>query len=525
MAVKQPLVEAVLDYARQQVYPLHTPGHKGGRGMAEPLRSALGQPALAMDVSLMSELDDIHAPQGAIDAAQDAAAALYGSDACFFAVNGTTGAIHAMLMAALQPGETVLIPRNAHSSVYGGLVLSGAEPVYVMPEYLEEFSVYGQVTPAQVEAAFVEHPELRAVLLTSPNYYGMAADVARVARIAHEHGALLLVDEAHGPHLGFSKLLPPSALQCGADLVAQSTHKLAGALTQCSLLHARGERLDLTHVAAVMSLLTTTSPNYLLLCSLDAARAQLQEHGTVMASQAVMAADTLRQTLRHFDGLLLLGRGIIGRAGVVALDETKVLLNVREWPFTGMEVADALRQAGVAVELADAENVLFLVTYADYGPHWKAVLASVRQVLEALERLAPERRQQLQATPQASADAGDPAAAGGHASAASDLTVAIAGGIAAVANADAARMPEPVRVQSLQAVFHGKHCTVPAAQAIGRVSAESIACYPPGVPVIVPGEVFTPEVLAYLARQQALGVAVHAADSSLQTLRVVTEDG
>ncbi len=238
--MKQPVVEAMERYLQEQVYPLHTPGHKGGRGMAEPLRSLLGSTALRMDVSLMSELDDIHAPCGCIREAQEEAAKLYGSDACFFAVNGTTGAIHAMLLTALQPGDRILVPRNAHRSVTGGLILADAVPVYVQPAYIKEFAMQGQVTPEQVKEAFAVCPDLKAVLLTSPNYFGMAAEVKQIAEIAHAHNAVLLVDEAHGPHLGFHDQFPPSAMQCGADMAAQSTHKILGALTQCSLLQVRG---------------------------------------------------------------------------------------------------------------------------------------------------------------------------------------------------------------------------------------------------------------------------------------------
>ncbi|MBR1512133.1 MAG: aminotransferase class I/II-fold pyridoxal phosphate-dependent enzyme, partial [Acidaminococcaceae bacterium] len=312
-------------YLQEQVYPLHTPGHKGGRGMAEPLRSLLGPSALRMDVSLMSELDDIHAPDGCIKSAQEEAAKLYGSDACFMAVNGTTGAIHAMLMTALQPGDKILIPRNAHRSVMGGLILADAVPVYVQPPFIKEFGLQGQVTPEQVKEAFAKHPDLKAVLLTSPNYFGMAAHVKQIADIVHAHDAVLLVDEAHGPHLGFHQGLPPSAMQCGADMAAQSTHKILGALTQCSLLQVKGTRINLQHAADVMSLLTTTSPNYLLMGSLDAARAQLAERGPSMMEDALHAARILRNELQKIPGLQVIGpEQVVGKFGVAALDLTKV---------------------------------------------------------------------------------------------------------------------------------------------------------------------------------------------------------
>ena len=233
--VAMPLVEAMLKYKNEDVYPMHTPGHKGGRGMEALLHQEMGA-SVRMDVSLMSELDDIHEPESYIKEAQELAARTYGSDACFWCVNGTSQAIHAMLMTALNPGEKLLLPRNAHRSVAGGLILGGIEAVYLQPEYSEEFGLMLQVAPAAIEAALAADSSIKAVLLTSPNYYGVAADVQAIADICHTHGAVLLVDEAHGPHLGFSEALPPSALQGGADACAQSTHKILGAMTQCSML-------------------------------------------------------------------------------------------------------------------------------------------------------------------------------------------------------------------------------------------------------------------------------------------------
>lgn len=493
MKVRQPLVEAMLNYQAQQVYPLHTPGHKGGRGMASPLKEALGPAALQLDVSLMSELDDIHAPGGCIKEAQALAARLYGSDACFFAVNGTTQAIHAMFLTALAPGEKVLVPRNSHRSVSGGLLLSQARPVYLVPEFLEDFSLYGQITPAQVEQAFSAHPDLKAVFLTSPNYYGLAADVAGIARVAHAHGAVLLVDEAHGPHLGFNKeLLPPSALQGGADMCAQSTHKLLGALTQCSMLQVQGTRIEVSRAAEVMSLLTTTSPNYLLLGSLDAARAQLEEQGAALAEAAVQAARGLRQLLEHKAGLRLLDKKVIGRAGIAGLDETKITVNLRQWGVSGVEAGEFLRERGLAVELVDAENVLFLVTYADLGPEWPGVVERLQRAWEEMEDLASE-----------------------------DNMFALL-----PRKGNLSRMPAPQPLRSLREVFYGRKEVCPLREAAGRICAEEVSFYPPGIPVLLPGEVLTPEIITYCKYMKELGLPVHgAADETLATIKVAADSG
>ena len=376
MNLKMPLVEAMLKYKEENIYPFHTPGHKGGRGMESLLRNELGE-SVKVDVSLMSELDDIHEPETYIKEAQALAAQTYGSDACFWAVNGTSQAIHAMLMTALKPGEKVLLPRNAHRSVAGGLILGGIEATFMQPDYCEAFGINFQVQPQAVEAALDKDASIKAVLLTSPNYYGVAADVEAIAKICHDRNVVLLVDEAHGPHLGFSDLLPKSALQCGADACAQSTHKIVGAMTQCSMLHIQGQRLDVTRAADVMSVLTTTSPNYLLMASLDAARAQLQVRGKEMAEDAVMAANKLRAVCSKYAGLKLLSEA---DCGGLKLDTTKVTVNFAEWGYTGIEAGDLLRKAGIAVELVDAQNVLFLVTYADVTSDYEAALAKIDTV-------------------------------------------------------------------------------------------------------------------------------------------------
>ena len=478
--ISMPLIEAMLQYKSEDVYPLHTPGHKGGRGMQRLLRQELGA-SVQMDVSLMSELDDIHEPETYIKEAQELAARTYGSDACFWAVNGTSQAIHAMLLTALKPVEKLLLPRNAHRSVAGGLVLGGIEAVYLQPEYQPEFGIQMQVTVQQIEAALAQDSKIKAVLLTSPNYYGVAADVQAIADCCHAHNAVLLVDEAHGPHLGFSELLPPSALQCGADACAQSTHKILGAMTQCSMLHVQGARLDLQRAADVMSILTTTSPNYLLMASLDAARAQVQAYGGEMAAAAVQAAAKLRRLCASYSGLRVMEAA---DCGGLQLDTTKVTVNFAAWGYTGVEVGELFREARVAVELVDAYNVLFLVTYADVTTDYDEALARIAAVLDKMQA---QKRAPLQL-------------------------------------AAAAQVPQTQAVLPLRDVFYRAKRAVPLAQAAGKICGEQVSFYPPGIPVLLPGELVTEEIIAYCRAQKELGLPVSGpADSSLQTVRVIAD--
>lgn len=474
-----PLVEAMLNYKKEKIYPFHTPGHKGGRGMAAVLQQAFGD-SLEMEVSLMSELDDIHEPETYIKEGQELAAALYGSDRCFWAVNGTSQAIHGMLMAALKPGEKLLLPRNAHRSVAGGIILGGLETVYLQPVFSREWGIQLQISCQQVEDALTKHPDIKALLVTSPNYYGVAAPLKELAQLCHSKGVLLLVDEAHGPHLGFSKLLPDSAMQSGADACAQSTHKLVGAMTQCSMLQVQGKRIDLQRAADVMSVLTTTSPNYFLMASLDAARAQLEARGTQMVEQALKAAQKLRKLCQRLGLRVLEQEDCQG----FDLDCTKVTVRVSDWGYTGVYVGEYLRKAGIAVELVDAHNVLFLVTYADDNKDFEMALEKIEAALLELKKNA----------------------------------IQVKSGLMEI------KVPMGEAVLSPRTVFYSEKAICCLEETEGRICGEQVSFYPPGIPVLLPGERITHEAIDYCKRMKQLGLPVSGpADGSLATLRVVVE--
>jgi arginine/lysine/ornithine decarboxylase len=412
--------------------------------------------ALAADVSLMNELDDIHRPQGALLKAQRAAAALYGADRTFFSVNGTTGALQAMILGGVAPGEKIILPRDAHRAAIGALILSGARPVYIAPEFDAEFGVALPPPPAVLAAVLKGAGAVKALLLTSPNYYGIATDTRQAAQIAHENGALLLVDEAHGAHLGFHDRLPASALASGADASAQSTHKLLGALTQASLLHVKQGRLDVEPVAEAMSILTTTSPNQLLLASLDAACRQLAGSGRTMMEKAVKLADYMRAKLDGIDGLRLLSPP---REDASFFDVTKITVNVAQLGLTGFAAAGFLRKRKIAVELADNANILFLITYAD-----KRLAADT--AVKALRELARRKK-----TPRG------------------------------VCGMPPPLPPKPVLTP--REAFYSRRAYVPLAEAAGRVAAQDITFYPPGIPLVLPGELITKELAEYARTQNA----------------------
>lgn len=478
-----PLFEAMRLYANSGVMGYHTPGHKQGKGMHAGFFEAITPQGLAMEVSLMDELDDLHEPHGCIQTAQQLAAELYGADESFFFVNGTTGAIHAMLLSAAGPGETVILPRNAHRSVLGALMLSGARPVYVQPEIDHEAGIAMGITPESILQAIQQHPEAKAVLLVSPTYYGIVSDLEAVARIVHEHSMVLLVDEAHGAHLIFHPDLPVSALEAGADLVAQSTHKLLGAMTQASMLHCKGGRVAREKIRTMASLLQSTSPNYLLLASLDIARMQMATEGEALLSHTLEIAAWARQEINKIEGLHCFGTEKIGRAGCFALDITKLTVSVVKLGITGAEAVQKLRgQYKVQAELSDLYNVLFLFTIGD-GKKEAAYL------VEALRKLSADiRNEQKQER--------------------------------ALPCFSYFSLPEQALLPR-EALFAEKE-TIPFRQAAGRISAETIMFYPPGIPLIGPGEVIEQELVSDCLKMQAAGLKIVGPDDvALKWIKVV----
>ena len=479
-ADRAPLAAAMKAYAASGALAFHTPGHKQGLGAHPLLRDFVTAEGLRAEVSLADELDDLHCPVGCVKEAQQLAARLWGADEAFFMVNGTTEAIHVMLMAALSPGDEVIVPRNAHRSVIGGLVLSGARPVYILPEQDDMLGIAHGVTAETVRRALRGHPRAKAVFAVYPTYYGVASDLREIAGAAHEKGVPLLVDEAHGAHLRFSDELPPDALSCGADLVAQSTHKLLGAMTQASMLFRKGGRVPAARVRRAASLLATTSPNYLLMASLDIARLQMEKEGDALVARAVRLSEELRETVNTLPGLWCFGRERMGRPGASALDVTKLTVNVAELGLSGERAMRILREKKVQAELADARNVLFIVSMADTE-------RETERLLEALTALSSEHE-----------------------------------GKGPTPCLSVLSPPNLEPVLSPRETFFAARESVPLGKSVERIAAEEVTFYPPGIPAVSPGERITEEAVGYLREMTRLGLKVTGAqDLSLSTVCVV----
>ncbi|SHI49212.1 aminotransferase class I/II-fold pyridoxal phosphate-dependent enzyme [Propionispora hippei] len=481
-----PLLKAMQKYVADGVMPFHTPGHKQGKGMHPVLENILGRATLALDLALMEDMDDLHEPHGCIKEAQDLTAQLYGADHSFFVVNGTTGGIYAMILAVAGPGDKIIVPRNAHRSIIGGIILSGAIPVFMQPEVDSELGLAMGVTPETVAMAVQLHPEAKGVLIINPTYYGVATDLKKIVDIVHAHNMVVMVDEAHGPHLKFGDCLPVQALDAGADMCAQSTHKIIGAMTQCSIVHCREGRIRVPHLKSMLQLVQSTSPNYIMLASLDVARMQMATQGYDLVNRAIKLAEWTRTEINKIPGLYCFGREKIGNPGVHSIDPTKVTVTVKGLGLQGAEAERILRHKyNIQVELSDMYNVLFLITLGDGELEVQTLVRALRDMAE-------------------------------HYSGKSDF--------AAMEDVYAAtRYPAPPEgVLSPRDALFGNTCMVPFQQSAGFVCAEIVTFYPPGIPLLCPGERISQDIIDYCTQLQAAGLHISGPeDYTLKTIKVV----
>ncbi len=448
-----PLFDAVKRHIENGVVPFHVPGHKQGRGLPG-LRQYVGERILQMDLNGMDDIDYMSNPAGVIRRSLELMARAFGADHAFFLVNGTTSGIQAMIMSACAPGEKLILPRNAHKSTVGGLILGGVTPVYVQPVIEPHLGVAMGMTVESVAQAIREHPEARAVFVINPTYYGMASDIKAIVDLAHAHGMLVLADEAHGSHLYFHDAFPLSAMAAGADLSTLSIHKTGGSLTQSSALLLKNGRVSPSHVHRVLELCYTSSASYLLMCSLDLARKQLALEGRALMENALSLARYAREKINGLEGFMAFGPELAGSPGCHAFDETKLGVNVSAY-CTGCQMEALLREKyRIQVELSDLYNILAVVTFADRRLDLDALIGALTDISQRM----PMRE--------------------------NNHNVFIPGGLETAV--------------SLRRAFYCRKKAVKLEDSVGEVSGEIVMAYPPGIPVICLGERITSDIVEYI---------------------------
>ena len=450
---RAPLHEALAEYRSSRVVPFDVPGHKQGRGTPE-LTKFLGKECLSVDVNSMKPLDNLSHPTSVIKEAEELAADAFGADAAFLIVGGTTAAVQAMVMSVCKAGDSMIIPRNVHKSAINAMILCGITPVYVDPGIHPELGISLGMRAADVEAAIKAHPEAKAVFVNNPTYYGICTDLRRITEAAHAAGMAVLADEAHGTHFYFGENMPVSAMAAGADLASVSMHKSGGSLTQSSFLLC-GPSMNAEHVRQIINLTQTTSGSYLLMVSLDISRKNLALHGKEIFRKVVDLTTYAREEINQIGDYYAYGSELINGDTVYDFDTTKLAVNTLDVGLAGIEVYDILRDYyDIQTEFGDLGNLLAYVSVGDRERDLERLVSALADIRRRYKRDKATLMRQEYISPQV--------------------------------------------VAGPQEAFYADKKAMPLDESVGRICAEFVMCYPPGIPILAPGERITRDILDYI---------------------------
>ena len=474
-----PIQEALERMKRARLVPFDVPGHKRGRGNPE-LAAFLGSECLDVDVNSMKMLDNLCHPVSVIRDAERLAAEAFRAAHAFFMVSGTTGSVQAMVLSAVGRGDKIIMPRNVHRSAINALILCGALPIYVNPGIDDVLGIALGMRVEDVAAAIARHPDAKAVFVNNPTYYGICSDLRAITELAHAHDMKVLVDEAHGTHLYFSDRLPLAAMDAGADMAAISMHKSGGSLTQSSLLLC-SDSMPLGYVHQIINITQTTSASYLLLASLDISRRNLALRGREVIDKIIDLVAYARDEINAIGDYYAYGRELIDGAAVFDFDTTKLSIFTRPTGLAGIEVYDILRDDyDIQTEFGDIANLLAYVSVGDRPKDIERLVAALAEIRRNY-RKDPSKTLKMEYI-------------------------------------------DPVVVCGPQDAFYAEKESLPIAKSCGRICSEFVMCYPPGIPILAPGEQITEEILTYIRYAKKKGCQITGPeDMSIQYLNVMTE--
>ncbi|MCL1877871.1 MAG: aminotransferase class I/II-fold pyridoxal phosphate-dependent enzyme [Defluviitaleaceae bacterium] len=482
MQKRTPIRDALEKLEANRVIPFDVPGHKRGKGSSN-LREFLGKKCLSIDVNSMKPLDNLCHPVSVIKEAEELAAAAFGAAHAFLLVGGTTCAVQAMVFYAVKRGEKIILPRNVHRSVLNALVLCGAIPVYIPCKTCEKIGIALGSSVDEVERAIKENPDAKAVFVNNPTYYGICSDVEKIARIAHDNNMLLLADEAHGTHFYFAENLPRDAISAGADFSAVSMHKSGGSLTQSSFLLC-GENVNTGYMRQIINLTQTTSASYILMSSLDISRSNLALRGSEIFANVLELTEYARGEINKMGGYYAFSEEIIDGADVFDFDKTKLAVNTRGTGLAGIEVYDILRDKyDIQIEFGDIGNILAYVSIGDNFKNIEMLISALAEVKRRFSQAVPDMPKLEYIAP----------------------TVCI----------------------TPQDAFYATKKSLPLAQCAGKICAEFVMCYPPGIPIVAPGEEITPEIVDYIIYAKEKGCSLTGPeDMRVERINVIiSEEG
>ena len=460
---RAPIYEALERFRKMRVVPFDVPGHKHGKGNPE-LVELLGEKCVGIDVNSMKPLDNLCHPVSVIREAEELAAEAFGAAHAFLMVGGTTSSVQSMVLSCCKRGDKIIMPRNVHRSAINALVLCGAQPIYVNPDVDCRLGISLGMRLEQVEAAIRNNPDAVAVFVNNPTYYGVCSDLRSIVKLAHEHGMLVLADEAHGTHFYFGEGLPVSAMAAGADITAVSMHKSGGSLTQSSFL-LTGPGVSVGHVRQIINLTQTTSGSYLLLSSLDISRRNLALRGRREFEKVMDLAEYAREEINNIGGYYAFSQDLVNGNSIFAFDRTKLSVHTLEIGLAGIEVYDILRdEYDIQIEFGDIGNIL---AYLSIGDRRQEVERLVSALAEVKRRYKKDRAGML-----------------------------------------SQEYIDPKVVATPQESFYAPKESLPLEQTAGRICSEFVMCYPPGIPILAPGEEITEDILNYIVYAKEKGCSM-----------------
>ncbi len=474
-----PVFEALERFKAMRIVPFDVPGHKRGRGNPE-LTEFLGEKCVGVDVNSMKPLDNLCHPVSVIKEAEEIAADAFGAAYAFFMVGGTTSSVQSMVLYACKKGDKIILPRNVHRSVLNALVLCGAVPVYVNPEVDHRLGISLGMSLSQVEKAILENPDAKAVFVNNPTYYGICSDIRSIVKLAHTHNMLVLADEAHGTHFSFGEDMPPAAMKVGADMASVSMHKSGGSLTQSSILLA-GPSINEGYLRQIINLTQTTSSSYLLLSSLDISRRSLALHGPEIFHKVTELAEYARNEINDISDYYAFSKELINGDSIFDFDATKLSIHTLDIGLAGIEVYDLLRdEYDIQIEFGDIGNILAYISVGDRQRDVERLVSALSEIRRRFKR--------------------------GKAGMLTQEYV------------------NPIVAQTPQSAFYAEKESLPLTETAGRICSEFVMCYPPGIPILAPGEMITPEIIAYIQYAKEKGCSMTGPeDIDIENLNVIKE--
>lgn len=472
-----PIYEALRKFRRMRIVPFDVPGHKRGRGNME-LTEFLGEDCMNVDVNSMKPLDNLCHPVSVIKDAEALAAEAFGGANAFFMVGGTTSAVQSMIMYACKEGDKIIMPRNVHRSAINALILTGAVPVYVNPDVNHKLGIALGMSVAQVEQAILENPDAKAIMVNNPTYYGICSDLKRITDLAHAHGMLVLVDEAHGTHFYFGENFPLTAMAAGADCASVSMHKSGGSLTQSSFL-LLGKNVNADYMRQIINLTQTTSASYLLLSSLDISRKRLALGGREIFAQTVEMAEYARSEINEIGGYYAYSKELINGDSIYDFDVSKLSIYTLPIGLAGIEVYDLLRdEYDIQIEFGDIGNILAYISVGDRKRDIERLISALSEIKRRFGKSGSELLTQ--------------------------------------------EYISPVISETPRKAFYAKKRSLPLDEAAGQVCSEFVMCYPPGIPILAPGELITPEIIEYIRYAKEKGCQMTGTeDINIERLNVL----